>query len=151
SFPHGPRQGGRNPRATARIQLPGVGESITEGILARWLKPDGPVAKWGEPLFELKTDKASRVIPAPSAATLKIAIPEGTTVAIGATVGTLDPSGAAAAATPSQAPAEAKAEAPAPARTSNGGTPPPPGLSPAVRRIVEEEHVDANQIDGSGR
>ncbi|MBX6312564.1 MAG: dihydrolipoamide succinyltransferase, partial [Isosphaeraceae bacterium] len=76
--------------ATVEIKVPGVGESITEGILSRWLKPDGSVVKAGEPLFELETDKASNVIPAPSSGTLKINIPEGSTVTIGSSVGTLD-------------------------------------------------------------
>ncbi len=39
--------------AAVPITVPGVGESITEGILARWLKPDGSLVKAGEPLFEL--------------------------------------------------------------------------------------------------
>ena len=50
--------------AAVPITVPGVGESITEGILARWLKPDGSLVKAGEPLFELETDKASNVVPA---------------------------------------------------------------------------------------
>src|SRR4051794_1601476 len=84
--------------ATVSIQVPGVGESITEGILARWLKPDGAAVKAGEPLFELETDKASSVVQAPAAGTLKIGVVEGTTVTIGATVGTLDPNAAPTAA-----------------------------------------------------
>ena len=47
----------------------------------------------GEPLFELETDKASSVVPAPSSGVLKIGVAEGETVAIGATVGTIDPAG----------------------------------------------------------
>ena len=49
--------------AAVPITVPSVGESITEGILARWLKPDGSLVKAGEPLFELETDKASSVVP----------------------------------------------------------------------------------------
>jgi 2-oxoglutarate dehydrogenase E2 component (dihydrolipoamide succinyltransferase) len=43
--------------AAVPITVPGVGESITEGILARWLKSDGSLVKAGEPLFELETDR----------------------------------------------------------------------------------------------
>jgi 2-oxoglutarate dehydrogenase E2 component (dihydrolipoamide succinyltransferase) len=147
--------------AAVSITVPGVGESITEGILAKWLKPDGAAVKAGDPLFELETDKASNVVPASASGVLKVGVAEGTTVAIGATVGTIDPAGqAAAAAGPAPAPASpsgptpAKDAAPqAPPRTapaaSNGGV--AGGLSPAVRRIVAEEHVDLRQVEGTGR
>ncbi|MGA7499505.1 MAG: lipoyl domain-containing protein, partial [Isosphaeraceae bacterium] len=101
--------------AAVPITVPGVGESITEGILARWLKPDGSLVKAGEPLFELETDKASNVVPAGSTGVLKIAVAEGQTVDIGATIGTLDP-----AATPAEvaAPAQVQAASSAPASAS---------------------------------
>src|SRR6478752_1701070 len=79
------------------ITVPGVGESITEGILARWLKADGAAVKAGEPLFELETDKASNVVPAPASGVLKVDVPEGTTIPIGATIGSIDPAATAAA------------------------------------------------------
>ncbi len=59
------------------ITVPGVGESITEGILSRWLKPDGSAVQAGEPLFELETDKASNVIPAPTSGVLKVTSARG--------------------------------------------------------------------------
>ena len=143
--------------AAVPITVPGVGESITEGILARWLKPDGSLVKAGEPLFELETDKANNVVPAGSTGVLKIAVAEGETVAIGATIGTLDP-----AATPAEvaAPAQAQAASSAPASASapsasslaaaaaapNGGTAAAADagmpLAPAVRRLVAENEID---------
>jgi 2-oxoglutarate dehydrogenase E2 component (dihydrolipoamide succinyltransferase) len=153
--------------ATVAIKVPSVGESITEGILARWLKPDGAAVAAGEPLFELETDKASNVVPAPAAGTLKIRAAEGSTVAVGATVGSLDPDAAPAAAAapappaaePAAAPERAardappEAAAPAPARP----TPPPPTAaprsppSPAVRWLATEEQVVLAQVEGTGR
>src|SRR6476661_3834384 len=94
------------------ITVPGVGESITEGILSRWLKPDGSAVKAGEPLFELETDKASNVVPAPADGTLKIQVPEGETVAIGASIGTLDPDATPSAAKPAEPPKPAPAPSP---------------------------------------
>jgi 2-oxoglutarate dehydrogenase E2 component (dihydrolipoamide succinyltransferase) len=125
------------------ITVPGVGESISEGILARWLKPDGAAVKAGEPLFELETDKASNVVPAPSAGVLKTAVAEGSTVPIGATVGTIDPDGTPAAAAP---PAPA---APVPEPGAGGGH--ASALAPAARRILAEEKVDVSQVAGTGR
>jgi 2-oxoglutarate dehydrogenase E2 component (dihydrolipoamide succinyltransferase) len=141
------------------ITVPGVGESISEGILARWLKSDGTLVKAGEPLFELETDKASSVVPAGSTGVLKIGIAEGETVAIGATIGTLDPAATAAQAAPS-APAPAASSAPAssapPAAAgagSNDGTAAGSGasLAPAVRRLVAENDLDPARIAATGR
>lgn len=139
------------------ITVPGVGESITEGILSRWLKPDGAAIKAGEPLFELETDKASSVVAASASGVLKVDVAEGTAVTIGATVGTIDPEGQPAVAgdaRPSAAP-ERPGEGAAPAQAA--APPPPPDggagmpLAPAVRRIVTEEHVDPRQVVGTGR
>ncbi len=152
--------------AAVPITVPGVGESITEGILARWLKPDGSLVKAGEPLFELETDKANNVVPASSTGVLKIAVAEGETVAIGATIGTLDP-----AATPAEvaAPAQAQAASSAPASASapsasrpaaaaaapNDGTAAAADagvpLAPAVRRLVAENQIDPSRLAPTGR
>jgi 2-oxoglutarate dehydrogenase E2 component (dihydrolipoamide succinyltransferase) len=102
--------------AAVAITVPGVGESITEGILSRWLKPDGAAVKAGEPLFELETDKASNVVPAPASGVLKITVAEGETVPIGASIGSLDPAG-----TPVAAPAKAEAADPAFSRAAGEG------------------------------
>lgn len=75
------------------IKVPSVGESITEGVIARWLKRDGEAVKADEPVFELETEKASSEIPAPTAGVLRIKSKEGETVSIGAVVGEIDPDG----------------------------------------------------------
>jgi len=136
--------------ATVPITVPGVGESITEGILSRWIVPDGSAVEAGTPLFELETDKASTEVPAPSAGVLKITAKEGETVAIGATVGTLDPSAsptAAPAPSTNTKPTASTDAKPAPASDANGGV----SLSPAVRRITAEEKIDPSSIEGTGR
>jgi 2-oxoglutarate dehydrogenase E2 component (dihydrolipoamide succinyltransferase) len=142
------------------ITVPGVGESIFEGILARWLKPDGSLVKAGEPLFELETDKASNVVPAGSSGVLEIAVAEGETVAIGATIGTLDPAATpAAVAAPAQVQAAAPASPPsaprlaAAAAAPNGGATADSGvpLSPAVRRLVAENEIDPSRVAATGR
>ena len=126
------------------ITVPGVGESISEGILARWLKPDGSTVKSGEPLFELETDKASNTVPASASGVLKIGVAEGTTIAIGSAIGTIDPDGSPTAAPTTPAPVAAPSQAaPAPATDLP--------LSPAVRRIVTEEKLDPSKIEGTGR
>jgi 2-oxoglutarate dehydrogenase E2 component (dihydrolipoamide succinyltransferase) len=149
--------------AAVEIKVPSAGESVTEGILSRWLKPDGSQIKSGEPLFEVETDKASTEVPAPADGVLKIGVAEGETVEVGATVGTIDPSG-----TPTEAPkpkaskepeapkaAEpAKADAapaPSPAPSSGGNGPMAGEPSPSARRLAEEEKVDLASVEGTGR
>ncbi len=122
--------------AAVPITVPGVGESITEGILARWLKPDGAAVKSGEPLFELETDKASNVVPASASGVLKIAVAEGATVPIGATVGTIDPAGSPSAAAPPSSP-------PRP-RPRNGRR----ELRPAQRRVGGRRHQHRRTLSG---
>jgi 2-oxoglutarate dehydrogenase E2 component (dihydrolipoamide succinyltransferase) len=132
------------------IKIPGVGESITEGIIARWLKPDGSTVKAGEPLFELETDKASNVVPAEASGTLKITVAEGATVPIGSTVGTIDPDGTTIveAATPKTTePTKPKAETRQAERPASGATP----VSPSARRLATEEGVDTSKVTGTGR
>ena len=135
--------------ATVSIKVPSVGESISEGILARWLKPDGSVVKVGDPLFELETDKASNVVNATSGGVLSIKIAEGATVEVGSEVGAIDTSAS---------PAQAKSEEPKPApvvaaaaSARNGSDQAAePALSPATRRVVAEEHVDPSAVKASG-
>src|SRR4051812_20888924 len=80
---------------TVAIKVPSVGESITEGTIARWLKKDGAAVKAQEPLFELETDKATTAVPAPADGTLHITVAEGQAVQVGAVVGHIEPGGAA--------------------------------------------------------
>jgi len=124
------------------VTVPSVGESITEGILSRWLKADGSSVQAGEPLFELETDKVSSDVPASSSGVLSIAIAEGEKVAIGATVGTIDPAGTA------QSPPAAVARAAETASAAGSAAIRP--LSPAVRRLVAEQGVDLARVAATG-
>ncbi len=139
------------------IKIPSVGESITEGTIGRWLKPDGAAVKANEPVLELETDKATQEIMAPAAGVLSISAKEGAKVAIGSVVGTIDPTGKPAAAkTNASAPkTPASKTALVPAKESQPAPTPAPAadlaLSPAVRQLIRDEGVDASSITGSGR
>jgi 2-oxoglutarate dehydrogenase E2 component (dihydrolipoamide succinyltransferase) len=73
------------------ISVPSVGESITEGTIARWFKKDGELLRANEPAFELETDKATTEVPSPAGGVLHIIAAEGSIVAIGSVVGRLEP------------------------------------------------------------
>jgi 2-oxoglutarate dehydrogenase E2 component (dihydrolipoamide succinyltransferase) len=133
------------------IKVPSVGESVTEGRLARWLKPDGAAVRRDEIVCELETDKATAEVPAPANGVLRHAAKEGDTVTIGAVIGRIDPAGAPA------APAAAR-PAPPPAKPPVANAPGSPGLEkkvpvlmPAARRAAEEAGVDPSKVAGTGR
>ncbi|MGC1737980.1 2-oxoglutarate dehydrogenase, E2 component, dihydrolipoamide succinyltransferase [Mycobacterium sp.] len=66
------------------VQMPALGESVTEGTVTRWLKQEGDTVELDEPLLEVSTDKVDTEIPSPAAGVLtKIVAREDDTVEIG--------------------------------------------------------------------
>ena len=66
------------------VQMPALGESVTEGTVTRWLKQEGDTVELDEPLVEVSTDKVDTEIPAPAAGVLtKIVAQEDDTVEVG--------------------------------------------------------------------
>jgi 2-oxoglutarate dehydrogenase E2 component (dihydrolipoamide succinyltransferase) len=130
------------------IKVPSVGESITEGVLARWLKKEGEAVKADEPVFELETEKASSEVPAPAAGVLRIKAKEGATVAIGAVVGEIDTTATPAkqaAPTPSTPKKEPPAVKPKP--ESDGAAAPPS----SAQRVAVEAGEASSAARGAGR
>ncbi|MDT7774611.1 MAG: hypothetical protein QOC67_3535, partial [Pseudonocardiales bacterium] len=67
------------------VQMPALGESVTEGTVTRWLKQEGDHVDVDEPLLEVSTDKVDTEIPSPAAGTLeRIVVAEDETVEVGA-------------------------------------------------------------------
>jgi 2-oxoglutarate dehydrogenase E2 component (dihydrolipoamide succinyltransferase) len=147
------------------VQVPALGESITEGTLAQWLKKPGEAVKADEPIASLETDKVSVEVPSPIAGVLtEQLVKEGDTVAVGAPIARIDEGATAAAApAPEQASAEEKTNPPGAGETPalKGDSTAPVAdeegddhvttLSPAVRRAVLEYHVDPTKIRGTGK
>ena len=74
------------------IKVPTLGESVTEATVAKWFKQAGEAVAADEPLVEPETDKVTVEVPAPSAGTIaEIKAPAGTTVNVGALLGTIAP------------------------------------------------------------
>ena len=91
------------------IKVPPVGESITEVILAKWVKKDGDQVAMDEVIAELESDKATFELTAETAGTLKTIANEGDTLAVGALVCKIEEGGA-----PEAESTTPKAESPAP-------------------------------------
>jgi 2-oxoisovalerate dehydrogenase E2 component (dihydrolipoyl transacylase) len=79
--------------------MPQLGESVTQGTIARWLKAEGDEVEKDEPLCEVDTDKVSAELPSPFAGKIeKLLISEGTTVDVGTKIALMALDGAGAAA-----------------------------------------------------
>src|ERR1051325_11626816 len=127
------------------VKIPAVGESISSGVVSAWHKKSGEFVNEGEALFTLETDKVSTEIVAEKAGLLETKVPEGQEVKIGEVVATIDDSKSAPAQTravPVEKKPEKEKATPVDAEQS---------FSPAVRRIVEEEHVQPEKISGTGK
>ena len=137
---------------SVQIMVPALGESVSEATVLKWFKNVGEAVEVDEPLVELETDKVTVEVPAPSAGFLtEIAASDGAEVAVGALLGSLDES-ATASATPAPqaevpaAPALAPTPAPTPAASESDGK-----LSPAVRKLIEDNKLDPAGIPASGK
>ena len=129
------------------LEVPPLGESVPDAILARWLKKPGDPVAAGEPVLELETDKVSLEVTAPVAGVLGAhAQQEGDTVRPGQVVGRVEEGGGAAA-TPTEAPTKETPPQPAPASAEERT---PPRAAPSVRRLAEEAGVSLNTLEGSG-
>ena len=105
-----PGGAGNGSAGGTEVTLPGLGESVTEGTVSRWLKQVGDSVEADEPLLEVSTDKVDTEIPSPtSGKLLEIRVQEDETVGVGAVLAVIGEAGAAAAAP--EAPAETAPEA----------------------------------------
>ena len=156
--------------ATKNVQLPELGEGVTEGELVKWLVKVGDTVKPDQPVAEMMTDKATVEVPSPFGGVVKeIQKKEGDVVEVGMTMLVLDSDAAAGASAPAPqapksapAPAAAMTAAPPAAAKSAPATPAgqmdvyPPVMdsrvlaTPATRRVAREMGVDLNQVRGTG-
>jgi 2-oxoisovalerate dehydrogenase E2 component (dihydrolipoyl transacylase) len=146
------------------ITMPQLGETVTEGTVAQWLKNIGDTVDKYEDFVEVSTDKVNAGVPSPVTGTIReLLVKEGETVATGTPIAVIEEVGSATAADLPPA-TEMPAQA-APAQTSRGPSPNGPtassgaesleesamrGASPAVRRLAREHHIDIRTIKGSG-
>ena len=132
------------------VKIPAVGESISSGVVSVWHKKSGDFVNAGDALFTLETDKVSTEITAETPGVLDTMVPEGQEVKIGEVVATIDDSKTEPAKSePAERKAAPKKTEQKPAAASKEKS--PTALSPAVRRIVEEEHVETEKISGTGK
>jgi 2-oxoglutarate dehydrogenase E2 component (dihydrolipoamide succinyltransferase) len=156
------------------VKIPAVGESITSGVLSTWHKQNGDMVNDGEALFTLETDKISTEVPAVGSGKLRIQVDAGQEVKIGQVVALLEdnvksPAGSGEPSSSAESADFASPAANATAPRSAAATQVPidetvsatprsgveqernETLSPAARRIAEEEKVNLSEVTGTGK
>lgn len=136
------------------IKVPVLGESVVEATVAKWMKSAGEAVGADEAIVELETDKVTLEVPSPVNGVLAdIVAKEGDTVGVDALLALVE-EGAA----PTAKPAAKTAPAPAPTATPAPAAPAPAAasaaaavLSPAVRKLVEENNLNPAAISGTGK
>ena len=134
------------------VRVPQLPESVADATLIAWRKKPGDSVQRDENLVDLETDKVVLEVPAPAAGVIKeVKVQDGATVTSGQVLAVLE-EGAAAAAAPAAKPAKApERRASSPETRSAAPAGGADKLAPSVRRLVEEHHLDAAGIPGSGR
>jgi 2-oxoglutarate dehydrogenase E2 component (dihydrolipoamide succinyltransferase) len=134
---------------TTEIKVPQLPESVSDATLVAWHKQPGEAVRRDENLADLETDKVMLEVPAPTNGVLReLKVASGTVVRSGQLLAVIDEGAqVAAAAAPKAAPAAAgvKSEGKADGDAARDK------LSPSVRRLVEENRLDASAIPASGR
>ncbi|MBL8945232.1 MAG: 2-oxoglutarate dehydrogenase complex dihydrolipoyllysine-residue succinyltransferase [Myxococcales bacterium] len=128
---------------TIQIRVPQMGESVTEGVISRWLKAEGDAVAVDEPVVEVETDKITVEVPAPGAGVLaRQTVAVGATVGVGQALGEIDETAKPAAGNGRPAAAVA---APAAAAAND------PAAGPAARLEAARTGVDIAQVAGTAR
>src|SRR4051812_23335697 len=145
--------------------MPQMGVSVAEGTIADWKKRPGDWIERDETIVEISTDKIETEIPSPAAGRVtEILVEVGVTVDVGVVLARIDTGSK-----PGQAhadehpPGEAdgsdagagmagggSTESPAPAENIEPGNGHAPPVSPVVRRIAAEHHIDLENVEGTG-
>jgi len=131
------------------VQMPALGESVTEGTVTRWLKSVGETVEVDEPLLEVATDKVDTEIPSPIAGVLEeILVQEDDTVEVGTDLARIGDGSGAGAEEPESAPAQAEepAEEPAPAQEAPAPEAPPAQEAPAPAESAPSGDGDREAI-----
>lgn len=152
---------------TTEVRVPTLGESVSEATVANWRKAPGEAVAMDEPLVELETDKVTLEVNAPVAGAIaEILAPAGSNVEVNALLCTIAEGAVGTAPAPKTEPKPAAAPAPA----AEKAAPPAiqadivsqvssPGvyidelktLSPAVRKLVEDNNLDPHKIKPTGK
>ena len=141
------------------ITMPKLGLSMKTGTISKWMKNEGDTVKKGEYLFEVTTEKITNKIESKAdGVLLKIVAPKGSVLPVGALVCVIGEVGEDIASIIAEAAKSSTASKPAVSKGAPGTTRPSVStetlekikISPAARKMAEENGVDYTQIIGTG-
>ena len=134
------------------IKVPTVGESISEVLIAEWLKPVGAAVKLDESVVALETDKVNVDIPAPAAGVItQILKQKGETAKVGEVIGYLQEGATAAATLPAPHPTQPAAQpTPVTAQAQVELAKVQGAIMPSAQRILAQAAIDPAQVAGTG-
>lgn len=151
------------------MKVPSPGESISEVEIAEWLVSDGDYVEKDQTIAEVDSDKATLELPAEAAGTITLKAEEGDTVEVGQVVCLIDTSAEAPKKEKKETPKkEEKSESKGEEKESSKSeekkettSKPDPGpsektyasgvASPAASKIMKENNVSSNQVNGTGK
>ncbi len=159
----------------ADVKVPEVGESVREALLAQWYRRDGDFVRKGEILFLIETDKVTLEVVAEADGMLKILVPEGTSVPVGAVVAAIEteaapeetkerppetpteeiPSAASAEPKPSALPTMELPQLEQAVKTPPAEARPEPlsaalSVAPSALHLAKEKTIDLRKVKGTG-
>lgn len=138
---------------TIEIKAPALPESVPDGTIATWYKKPGESVSRDELLVDIETDKVVIEVVSPNDGVLKEILKDsGDTIVSNEAIGVIE----AGASAPAPAPAAEVTTAAAPAASAAESAPPSASeeaamLSPAARKLAEENNVDIDSVHGSGK
>ena len=139
------------------ITMPQLGETVTEGTVAQWLKKPGESVEKYEAFVEVSTDKVNAEVPAPVTGTLReVLVKEGETVATGTPIAIIDEVGAATQSNahgtePTQQVADAAAAPPKPSNGSTSHAAPAPQAAHAAPAPARPAELDIAGLEAALR
>ncbi|MEI6456132.1 MAG: 2-oxoglutarate dehydrogenase complex dihydrolipoyllysine-residue succinyltransferase, partial [bacterium] len=129
---------------SVEIIIPSPGESVTQVQLARWLVHDGDFVDRDQEVVEIDSDKASFPLAAPESGTIKIAVPEGETIAVGAVIAVITPG---AGSRPQDKPALSEVKpVTKPLQSEEKSR---QNATPLAKKIMEENKLDSHEVSAS--
>jgi 2-oxoglutarate dehydrogenase E2 component (dihydrolipoamide succinyltransferase) len=145
--------------ATIEMKVPSPGESITEVVIARWLKKDGDYVEKDEEVAEIDSDKATLTVNAEESGAVKLLAAEGDTVKVGQAIFSIDTSvkgeSKSKVASPkveqkivSEVKKSTATTTDSKLQTSNYAKETP---SPAAKKLMDENNIPANKVAASGK
>src|SRR5437773_2584153 len=135
-----------------QVTLPEMGESVTEGTVAKWLKQPGDPVREGEALVEVTTDKVDAEVPAPATGKLvKILADAGQTISVGAPLAEIEvgADGGVSAPKPTEVKPAPEA-APKPTPPDGGSKPATVEVSEGAELLARARGIDLAAVKGSG-